>query len=173
MRGDKKIDNNKTPSIVNVVEKDISTPAKEGGYGFEDIYKTLGYETYEIKEDDLAFFGSPKAKKGGHLKHIRGRFPATMRVLGQHYNYAENIDIIIPLCYQTLLRTHPVTLEYMPGLATHWKISEDKMQMWFRINPDARFSDGEEVTAEDIVASWDIRMDETILMPSTQLVYGN
>ena len=44
--------------------------------------------------------------------------------------------------------------------------------MWFRINPDARFSDGEEVTAEDIVASWDIRMDETILMPSTQLVYG-
>ena len=169
---DKKIDNNKTPSIVNVVEKDNSTPAKEGGYGFEDIYKTLGYETYEIKEDDLVFFGSPKAKKGGHLKHIRGRFPATMRVLGQHYNYAENIDIIIPLCYQTLLRTHPVTLEYMPGLATHWKISEDKMQMWFRINPDARFSDGEEVTAEDIVASWDIRMDETILMPSTQLVYG-
>lgn len=169
---DKKIDNNKTPSIVNVVEKDFSTPAKEGGYGFEDIYKTLGYETYEIKEDDLVFFGSPKAKKGGHLKHIRGRFPATMRVLGQHYNYAENIDIIIPLCYQTLLRTHPVTLEYMPGLATHWKISEDKMQMWFRINPDARFSDGEEVTAEDIVASWDIRMDETILMPSTQLVYG-
>ena len=170
--GDKKINNNKTPSIVNVVEKDNSTPAKEGGYGFEDIYKTLGYETYEIKEDDLVFFGSPKAKKGGHLKHIRGRFPATMRVLGQHYNYAENIDIIIPLCYQTLLRTHPVTLEYMPGLATHWKISEDKMQMWFRINPDARFSDGEEVTAEDIVASWDIRMDETILMPSTQLVYG-
>ena len=170
--GDRKNNNNKTPSIVNVVEKDNSTPAKEGGYGFEDIYKTLGYETYEIKEDDLAFFGSPKAKKGGHLKHIRGRFPATMRVLGQHYNYAENIDIIIPLCYQTLLRTHPVTLEYMPGLATHWKISEDKMQMWFRINPDARFSDGEEVTAEDIVASWDIRMDETILMPSTQLVYG-
>ena len=60
----------------------------------------------------------------------------------------------------------------MPGLATHWKISEDRMQMWFRINPDARFSDGEEVTAEDVVASWDIRMDETILMPSTQLVYG-
>ena len=157
---------------INIVQKDTQTSAEDGGYGFKDIYKDLGYETYVLPEEDYKYFGSSKAEKGGHLKHIRGRFPATMRVLGQHYNYAENIDIIIPLCYQTLLSTHPVTLDYMPGLATHWKVSKDKMQMWFRINPDARFSDGEEVTAEDVVASWDIRMDETILMPSTQLVYG-
>ncbi|MFL3013929.1 MAG: ABC transporter substrate-binding protein [Candidatus Neomarinimicrobiota bacterium] len=156
----------------SIVPKDTQTPAKDGGYGFEEIYKDLGYDTYILPEEDYKYFGSTEAVKGGHLKHIRGRFPATMRVLGQHYNYAENIDIIIPLCYQTLLGTHPVTLDYMPGLATHWKVSEDKMQMWFRINPDARFSDGAEVTAEDVVASWDIRMDETILMPSTQLVYG-
>ena len=170
--GNKKNESKQSFDKKSIVPKDTQTSAKDGGYGFEEIYKDLGYETYILPEEDYKYFGSTEAVKGGHLKHIRGRFPATMRVLGQHYNYAENIDIIIPLCYQTLLGTHPVTLDYMPGLATHWKVSEDKMQMWFRINPDARFSDGEEVTAEDVVASWDIRMDETILMPSTQLVYG-
>tara|TARA_X000001036_G_scaffold414283_1_gene429330 strand:- start:6232 stop:8130 length:1899 start_codon:yes stop_codon:yes gene_type:complete len=167
--------NKNTKSVNNKisnVEKDLITSAKDGGYGFEKIAKDFGYVTSTFTQDDYKYFGSPEAKKGGHLRHIRSRFPATMRILGQHYNYAENIDILIPLCYQTLLSMHPVTLEYMPSLATHWKISDDKMQMWFRINPDARFSDGQEVTAEDIVASWDIRMDETILMPSTQLVYG-
>ena len=170
--GNKKNESKQSFDKKSIVPKDTQTSAKDGGYGFEEIYKDLGYETYILPEEDYKYFGSTEAVKGGHLKHIRGRFPATMRVLGQHYNYAENIDFIIPLCYQTLLGTHPVTLDYMPGLATHWKVSEDKMQMWFRINPDARFSDGEEVTAEDVVASWDIRMDETILMPSTQLVYG-
>ncbi len=170
--GDKEKKSNNLFEDYTLVPKDTQTRPEEGGYGFENIYKELGYETYIFSDEDYKYYGSPKAQKGGHIKHIRSRFPATMRVLGQHYNYSENIDIIIPLCYQTLLGTHPVTLEYTPDLATHWKVSDDKMQMWFRINPDARFSDGKEVTAEDVIASWDIRMDETILMPSTQLVYG-
>ncbi|OUX31904.1 MAG: hypothetical protein CBE24_04375 [bacterium TMED264] len=170
--GETKQTNNPSYESNTVAEKDNQTKPEEGGYGFEKIYSDLGYETYVLPSEDYKYFGSPDSEKGGHLKHIRGRFPATMRVLGQHYNYSENISIIIPLCYQTLLSLHPVTLNYIPNLATHWKVSDDKMQMWFRINPDARFSDGQEVTAEDVVASWDIRMDETILMPSTQLVYG-
>ena len=46
------------------------------------------------------------------------------------------------------------------------------MTFYFRIDPDARWSDGQEVTADDVVASYDIRMDETILFPSTQVTYG-
>ena len=46
------------------------------------------------------------------------------------------------------------------------------MEFYFSIDPDARWSDGQEVTAEDVVASYDIRMDETILFPSTQVTYG-
>ena len=76
------------------------------------------------------------------------------------------------LCYESLTSTHPVTLERTPALASHWKISDDKMEFYFRINPDARWSDGQEVTADDVIASYDIRMDETILMPSTQITYG-
>jgi microcin C transport system substrate-binding protein len=153
--------------------KDMTTPPEEGGYGFEKIAVDRGYETYVLNpETDYPAFGDPRAKKGGTLTHISSRFPATMRIVGQNYNYEENISIIAPLCYESLLGLHPVTLKYVPGLASHWKISDDKMTYWFRINPDARFTDGRPVTADDVIATWDLNMDETILMPSSQLVYG-
>ena len=59
------------------------------------------------------------------------------------------------LAYESLLGVHPTTLEYIPALATHWQISPDKLTYRFRINPNARFSDGTPVTADDVVATWD------------------
>ncbi|MDP6170195.1 MAG: ABC transporter substrate-binding protein, partial [Candidatus Marinimicrobia bacterium] len=155
-----------------LVPKDTVTKPEDGGYGFENIAASMDYETYVFTDEDYQYFGDPDAKKGGNLKFTSSRFPATMRVLGQHYNYTENYYVIGDLCYQGLINTHPVTLEYIPSLASHWKLSDDKMVFYFRIDPDARWSDGQEVTAEDIVASYDIRMDETILFPSTQATYG-
>lgn len=38
-----------------------------------------------------------------------------------------------------------------PKLATAWEISEDELTYTFRLNPNARFHDGEPVTAEDVV----------------------
>ena len=74
--------------------------------------------------------------------------------------------------YEPLLTLHPTTLEYIPVLATHWQISDDQLTYRFRINPNARFSDGEPVTAEDVVASWDFRMDPNIQAPANRLVFG-
>ena len=42
----------------------------------------------------------------------------------------------------------------------------------FRINPDARWWDGMPVTADDVVSTWDLLMDETILFPSHQITFG-
>ena len=110
--------------------------------------------------------------KGGTLHDVATRFPATMRLFGKEANYLENYWIEI-LCYESLLSSHPLTYDpVIPRLASHWKISEDKKKFWFRINPDARWSDGRRVTAEDVVATWFLRMDETILDPSQQVTYG-
>jgi len=144
---------------------------EQGGYGFENIAADLGYVTYEMKLEEQKYFGDPRAKKGGSFRYITSRFPATMRIEGQNANYVEN-STIASLCYESLVTTHPVTLEYVPLLASHWKISDDKMKYWFRINPDARWSDGREVIAEDVIATWDLHMDESILSPSDQLTYG-
>ena len=46
------------------VSKDTITPAEQGGYGFEKLAKSLGYERYIWSEDvDGTYFGDPKAKK--------------------------------------------------------------------------------------------------------------
>ena len=82
-----------------------------------------------------------------------------------------NSRTIASLCYEGLLSQHPITLDFIPSLASHWFISEDKMQFKFRINPDARWWDGMPVTSDDVIATWDLMMDETILEPSSQLVY--
>ena len=67
---------------------------------------------------------------------------------------------VMTMVYEPLLGLDPTTLQYIPGLATHWQISPDKMEYRFRLNPNARFSDGSPVTADDVVASWTFLMDK-------------
>jgi len=151
---------------------DPSVSAEDGGNGFDEIATSLGYQTHIITQDEIKYFGSEKAVKGGTLHDVATRFPATMRLFGKEANYLENYWIEI-LCYESLLSSNPLTAApVIPALASHWKISEDKTKYWFRINPDARWSDGRRVTAEDVVATWFLRMDETILDPSQQVMYG-
>ena len=66
------------------------------------------------------------------------------------------------LVYETLLTLHPTTLQYVPVLATHWQISPDKLTYRFRLDPNARFSNGTPVTAEDVVASWVFHTDKSL-----------
>ena len=162
-----------TSEKVTKVEKvKISLPPELGGVGFEKIAKDMGYQTYEIQPGEEELFGDSQAVKGGSINYIHTLFPRTMRIYGQNSGQVLNRRTIQELCYQPLLERHPVTLEFIPSLATHWKISDDKMQFWFRINPDSRWSDGMPVTSADVIATWDILMDETILEPSNQIIYG-
>ena len=151
---------------------DPAVSAEDGGNGFEKIAASLGYQTHLFTDEDIKFFGDEKAVKGGTLHDFASRFPATMRLFGKEANYLENYWIEI-LCYEPLLELHPLTYEpNIPRLASHWKISDDKKKFWFRINPDARWADGRRVTADDVVATWFLRMDETILDPSQQVSFG-
>ena len=169
--------NNSSSSSTNI-KFDISpidntTPPEQGGYGFEEVSESLGYQTYVWSEDkDGNYFGDPGAIKGGQINYIHSLFPRTMRYYGQNGSQVLNGRTIHELCYEALLETHPVTLEFVPRLATHWYISDDKMTFKFRINPDARWWDGMPVTSDDVIATWDLLMDETILAPSYQITYS-
>ncbi len=150
---------------------DPSVPAEMGGNGFEKIADSLGYVTYSAPEADLPYFGDPRAKVGGEIHTTISRFPLTFRVMGQNSNFVEN-SMIQGMVYQSLLGTHPLNYDYVPQLASHWMIGADKMTFRYRIDPNARFADGKPVTSEDVVATWKLAMDETILDPSMQLTYG-
>jgi microcin C transport system substrate-binding protein len=142
---------------------DPAVPAEQGGKGFTGE----GWET----NTDFDLVGDPRALKGGVFRDHLQDFPGTLRLEGPESNSYFNYNITT-MAYESLLGLHPTTLEYMPALATHWQVSDDKMTFRFRMNPNARFSDGQPVTAEDVVATFDFQMDPTLQSPSNQLVFG-
>ncbi len=142
---------------------DPSVPAEQGGKGF----KGEGWET----NTNFALQADPHALKGGVLRDSIPDFPGTLRMYGPEANSQFNGNAM-SLVYETLLGIDPNTLEFLPALATHWQTSSDKMTFRFRINPNARFSDGTPVTAEDVVATYDFLMDPTLQAPMESLTYG-
>src|SRR5678816_4597776 len=142
---------------------DPSVPAEQGGKGF----KGEGWET----NTSFDLIGDPRAVKGGALREYVLDFPGTLRIEGPESNTALNY-MIGPMVYESLLTIHPTTLAYIPVLATHWQISADKATYRFRINPNARWSDGEPVTASDVVATWVLKMDKGLQDPSNQMTFG-
>jgi microcin C transport system substrate-binding protein len=142
---------------------DKSVSAEMGGPGF----------TGEGWETRLTFHsaGDPNAPKGGELTTYMNDWPATVRMTGKDWNTQFNY-FVNGSAFMGLLSLDPVTLEFVPNVATHWKISEDKQSYQFRINPEAKWSDGSDMTAEDVVATWKLRTDPKILDPSANVYYG-
>jgi microcin C transport system substrate-binding protein len=132
---------------------DASVPAEQGGKGFTGE----GWQTNK----DFDFVGDPRAVKGGVLRDWMLSFPGTLRMAGPEWNTSINYTIS-GLVYESLLGLHPTTLDYVPVLATHWQIADDQLTYRFRLDPNARFSDGQPVTADDVVASWDFHTDKTL-----------
>ncbi len=148
------LDKNSYPVFPNAdAGADPSVPAEQGGKGFTGE----GWET----STDFDLIGDPRALKGGTIRTHALSFPGTLRMAGPEWNTEVNYGIS-QLTYETLLTLHPTTLQYIPILATHWQISPDKLTYRFRIDPNARFSNGTPVTADDVVASWVFHTDKNL-----------
>jgi len=63
------------------------------------------------------------------------------------------INIILSL-FEGLVARDPATLAIVPALAESWEISEDTLTYTFHLRNDAKWSNGEPLTADDIYYSW-------------------
>ena len=61
---------------------------------------------------------------------------------------------IVKALFEGLAVKNPQTLESEPGVAQRWDISDDGLTITFHLNPEARWSNGDPMTAEDYVWSW-------------------
>ena len=61
---------------------------------------------------------------------------------------------LIRALFEGLAVKNPVTLEPEPGVAERWTFNEDRSVITFYLNPNAKWSNGEQVTADDFVWSW-------------------
>lgn len=60
----------------------------------------------------------------------------------------------IQLAYAKNALTDP--LQFYPALAAEWEFPEDQSEVTIKLQPDAKWSDGEDVTADDVVLSYKI-----------------
>lgn len=61
--------------------------------------------------------------------------------------------------------------DYQPGVAKHWSVSDDGLIWTFNLRDDARWSDGEPVTAEDFVLAFQRALDPAIASVYANLLY--
>ncbi len=61
---------------------------------------------------------------------------------------------IVHALFEGLTVKNPYTLESEPGVARSWEVSEDGLTIAFHLNPQARWSNGDPMTAQDYVWSW-------------------
>ena len=101
---------------------------------------------------------SANAQVGGELNTFAGPYPQSLNYYRDNNTFNSEL---FSLLYGTLLDVDPVTAEYVPGLAEKWRMSDDKKTFTFWIDPRARWSDGEPITAEDVLWTFD-----TVMNPS-------
>ena len=137
--------------------------AAQGGRGFTGE----GWET----STDYDLIGDPRAVKGGVLRQaMMTDFPATFRStvrtsLSGTCRFTrwstKACCICTPRRWSTFPACHPLA------------DIDDRRTFRFRINPNARWSDGMPVVADDVVAGWRLSVDKSLQDPARNLIYSN
>ena len=92
------------------------------------------------------------AQPGGTLIFAGSNPPKSFNGYLDHNTFTM---MVFAMMYPTLLSLDSTTLEYAPGVADWWEISDDKQLYTFHIDPRARWSDGTPITAEDVAATFE------------------
>ena len=90
---------------------------------------------------------SPHAVVGGEVSEYGFQYPKSLNYYLDNNTFSASL---FGSLFETLLDLDSQTLEYQPALARAWTISEDKTTFTFELDPRARWSDGQPVTAEDV-----------------------
>lgn len=102
---------------------------------------------------DLPEMGSPEAKKGGTEYRSLQDFPRTLRTIGPDSNGSFrpflNDDVEMRIAWR-----HQDEFDFVAGLANEWAVGEDGRTIYVRLDPDARWSDGEAITSDDFMFSF-------------------
>lgn len=109
--------------------------------------------------------GDPAAIKGGTFNTYMEDYPLTFRLVGPNsndafaaWNRAYTMDF-------ALVVRHPVTDRYIPWMATEWSVQDDHKTIYYKINPEARWSDGKPITADDFVFTYQMMSSKEIVDP--------
>ncbi|MET0621926.1 MAG: peptide ABC transporter substrate-binding protein [Pyrinomonadaceae bacterium] len=94
------------------------------------------------------FFGQIEPPQGQVLRYISGSEPETLDP--QMSTGQPEARVAIAL-YEGLVEYHPKTMEAIPGVAERWTMNGDASELVFFLRRNAKFSNGDPITARDFV----------------------
>jgi microcin C transport system substrate-binding protein len=129
-----------------------------------------------LTNEDDPLFTSPDAKRGGTMRDYMQGFPLTLRLIGPDSNSDDFVrykraGFYSQLSQSALLDMHPNTKNFTPYIATHWAFDPDGKTVYFKLNPNARWSDGVPVMADDFLFARDLAISEHTVYPYGQNYY--
>lgn len=94
------------------------------------------------------YWGKTAAPTDNVLRYISGSEPESLDpAIGTGQPEAR----VYMAIYEGLLEFHPKTMEPIPAIAESWEISPDGTEYLFHLRKNAKFSNGEPITAKDFV----------------------
>lgn len=121
---------------------------------------------------DLEVFSSPDAVQGGTYQDYTGDFPRTLRFVGPDANGSFRRHILDNNA-MSLTKPYPNGDGDYPGLAEAWAIGKDRKTVYFKLDPDARYSDGKPVRVTDYFFHQYYMQNPNITAPWYSDFYGN
>ncbi len=147
-----------TESESDLQRKPGTPPIRPGS-----LPETLPADLVWLTNDSDPIFASPQAKRGGTLRMWMLSFPLTLRRVGPDSN--GGFAAYTRYVHMPLVAFHPQTGNPIPGVASHWAFGADGRTVYYRIDPDARWSDGVPVTADDVVFTLEFMRSKEIVAP--------
>jgi microcin C transport system substrate-binding protein len=107
---------------------------------------------------------SSDAKIAGTNYDYMMSYPLTFRLYGPNSNDAF-AGYTREQCWFSLVSRHPNTFKAIPQLATHWAVMKDQKTLYFKLDKDAKWSDGKKITADDYVFAYEMMLSKHIKDP--------
>ncbi len=150
----------------------IGTALTGCGGGKNDGKKDGAARENKVSEADMADFlkRNITGKPGGKFNDATIADPKTFNVMLASETSSTDI---LGLVFDGLVARDPETLEFEGDLASSWTSSDDKKTWTFKLRKNVKWSDGQPLTADDVIFSYDLVFDKTIPTPVRDILTIN
>ncbi len=114
------------------------------------------------------YFGKNLVPKNNVLRYISGSEPES---LDPQVGTGQPEARIYIALYDGLVEFHPKTMEPIPSIAESWEVSKDGTEYLFKLRKNAKFSNGDPITANDFVYSFRRALKPELLAKNAYLAY--
>lgn len=98
--------------------------------------------------DNREFFGKTKPPKRQVLRYVTGTEPQS---IDPQIPISQSDYRIVMALFEGLVEYHPETMEPIPAIAERWEANSDSSEFVFHLRRNARWSNGDPITAHDFV----------------------